>query len=61
LKIPQLIVPPVLGTGSESTTQVVGEARDPLPCHAALLTAAPERALPEFGDEEAKGGVGTAW
>ena len=33
---------------------VVGEPRDPLPCHAVLLTAAPERALPEFGDKEAE-------
>jgi hypothetical protein len=28
---------------------------DSLPCHTALLTAAPERALPEFGDKEAEG------
>jgi hypothetical protein len=45
---------------------VVGEARDFLPCHTALLTAALERALPEFGDKEAEGGqrptlAGTAW
>ena len=35
---------------------VVGEPCDPRPCHAVVLTAAPERALPEFGDEEAEGG-----
>jgi hypothetical protein len=33
---------------------VVGKSRDPLPCHAVLLTAAPKRALPKFGDEEAE-------
>ena len=29
----------------------MGEPPDPLPCHAVLLTAAPERALPEFGED----------
>ena len=31
---------------------VVGEPREPLPSHAVLLAAAPERALLEFNDKD---------
>src|SRR6266404_3487399 len=34
---------------------VIGESPDPLPTHAVRLAAAPKRAPPEFGDEEAEG------
>ena len=41
------------GAGS-AVEGLVGEPREPLPSHAVLLAAAPERALPEFNDKEAE-------